>query len=86
MNLYANRVELIYDADCPNVAAARCLLIQAFARTGVSARWCEWERGAPESSNAALGETRTSANCARRVSDPLSDRSRGRHSAARDVS
>jgi mercuric ion transport protein len=49
MNLYANRVELIYDADCPNVAAARSLLIQAFTRTGVSARWREWERGAPDS-------------------------------------
>lgn len=41
-------VELIYDADCPNVAAARSLLIKAFTRTGVSARWREWERGAPE--------------------------------------
>lgn len=42
-------VELIYDADCPNVAAARSLLIKAFTRTGVSARWREWERAAPES-------------------------------------
>lgn len=42
-------VELIYDADCPNVAQARTLLIRAFARTGVSARWLEWERSAPGS-------------------------------------
>jgi mercuric ion transport protein len=42
-------VELIYDADCPNVAATRSLLIKAFARTGVSARWREWERSAPDS-------------------------------------
>ena len=42
-------VELIYDADCPNVAAARSLLIKAFARTGVSARWREWERSTPDS-------------------------------------
>ena len=42
-------VELIYDADCPNVAAARSLLIKAFTQTGVSARWNEWERGSPES-------------------------------------
>ena len=41
-------VELIYDADCPNVASARSVLIKAFSRTGVSARWREWERGAPE--------------------------------------
>lgn len=42
-------VELIYDADCPNVAQARTLLIRAFTRTGVSARWLEWERSAPGS-------------------------------------
>lgn len=42
-------VELIYDADCPNVAATRSLLIKAFTRTGASARWREWERSAPES-------------------------------------
>lgn len=49
MSRHANPVELIYDADCPNVAAARSLLIQAFTQTGVSARWREWERGAPGS-------------------------------------
>ena len=43
------KVELIYDADCPNVTQARSLLIKAFTRTGVSARWLEWERTAPES-------------------------------------
>ncbi len=42
-------VELIYDADCPNVTQARSMLIKAFTRTGVSARWKEWERSAPES-------------------------------------
>ena len=42
-------VELIYDADCPNVEKMRSLLIQAFTQTGVSARWREWERSAPES-------------------------------------
>ncbi len=43
------RVELIYDADCPNVAATRSLLIKAFTKTGVSARWKEWERSSPRS-------------------------------------
>lgn len=43
------KVELIYDADCPNVAQARSLLIEAFAQTGVSARWHEWTRGAADS-------------------------------------
>ncbi len=42
-------VELIYDADCPNVTQTRSLLIKAFTRTGVSARWREWERAAPDS-------------------------------------
>lgn len=41
-------IELIYDADCPNVAQTRSLLIKAFTRTGVSARWREWERAAPD--------------------------------------
>ena len=41
-------VELIYDSDCPNVAAARSVLIKAFTRTGISARWKEWERSSPE--------------------------------------
>ena len=40
------KVELIYDADCPNATAARSLLIRAFAKTGTSARWREWERSA----------------------------------------
>ena len=48
MKTHAHRVELIYDADCPNVAATRSLLIKAFTRTGVSARWREWERSSPD--------------------------------------
>lgn len=40
-------VELIYDVSCPNVKEARSRLIQAFMRTGASARWREWERGTP---------------------------------------
>lgn len=41
------KVELIYDADCPNVAVTRSLLIEAFTKTGTSARWREWERNTP---------------------------------------
>ena len=41
-------VELIYDADCPNVPGTRSQLIKAFTKTGVSARWTEWERGSPD--------------------------------------
>jgi mercuric ion transport protein len=43
------KIELIYDADCPNVTQARALLIKAFTRTGISAHWLEWERASPES-------------------------------------
>jgi len=36
-------VELIYDKDCPNVAAARTELLRAFARADIVARWREWD-------------------------------------------
>lgn len=43
------KVELIYDADCPNAVSARSALIQALNKTGVCARWREWDRLAPDS-------------------------------------
>lgn len=42
-------VDLVYDADCPNVATARAHLLAAFARTGTPPRWREWDRGADDS-------------------------------------
>lgn len=41
-------VELVYDKDCPNVAAARANLLRAFAEVGMPARWTEWEQSSPE--------------------------------------
>lgn len=38
------RVELIYDADCPNAAAARARLMAAFSTAGLVPRWQEWSR------------------------------------------
>lgn len=35
------KVELIYDADCPNAAAARAALMHAFVEAGVAPRWSE---------------------------------------------
>lgn len=35
------KVELIYDADCPNVAAAREALTRGFTDAGVTPRWSE---------------------------------------------
>lgn len=37
-------VELIYDADCPNVGPARAQLLQAFAQLSRPPRWREWRR------------------------------------------
>jgi len=42
------KVELVYDKDCPNVAATRTNLLRAFAEAGVSAKWTEWEASCPE--------------------------------------
>jgi mercuric ion transport protein len=50
-----DRVELIYDVNCPNVSSAREALIQAFARAGVSASWLEWDRTSPESPRRVRG-------------------------------
>jgi mercuric ion transport protein len=44
-----SKVELIYDNDCPNVAAAREQLRRAFQEVGVPANWQEWDRGNPSS-------------------------------------
>lgn len=41
------RVELVYDADCPNVEAAREQLRRALAQAGQATQWEEWERSDP---------------------------------------
>jgi hypothetical protein len=41
-------VELIFDAACPNVDAARLHLGQALIQVGLPARWTEWDRAAPD--------------------------------------
>jgi len=42
------QVELIYDADCPNIGAARTNLLRAFSQAGTPAKWREWERNAAD--------------------------------------
>ncbi len=42
------RIELIYDADCPNVPAARAALTQACQKAGIAADWQEWNRAAAQ--------------------------------------
>lgn len=42
------QVELIYDVGCPNVEAARAELLRAFAATGGTCRWQEWQVDDPD--------------------------------------
>jgi hypothetical protein len=42
-------VELIFDASCPHVDAARRHVREALARVGLVARWTEWDRAAATS-------------------------------------
>ncbi|HZS57950.1 MAG TPA: hypothetical protein VFA43_01680 [Gemmatimonadaceae bacterium] len=39
-------VELIFDATCPHVEAARAQLREALTRAGRPATWTEWDRAA----------------------------------------
>ena len=40
-------VDFIFSNGCPNVAATRAHLIEAFARAGQAARWLEWDLDDP---------------------------------------
>ncbi len=42
------KIELIYEADCPNVALARRRLRAALTDLGVKPRWVEWKRTSPD--------------------------------------
>ena len=42
-------IELIYDSDCPNVAATRHQLLCAFTALGLAPEWREWDRDEPDS-------------------------------------
>ena len=41
-------VELIFDATCPHVEAARAQLREALGRAGRPAAWTEWDRAASD--------------------------------------
>jgi len=41
-------IELIYDADCPNVPATRARLSLALQACGLPVHWREWNRAAPD--------------------------------------
>jgi len=42
------RVDLVYDPECPNVAAARANLTRAFHRAGLTPSWTEHQIGSPD--------------------------------------
>lgn len=42
------QVELVYENTCPNVAAARGQLLQAFAQSDIAPDWREWEVSASD--------------------------------------
>lgn len=41
-------IELVYEKTCPNIEAARSQLLRAFAESGISPLWQEWEVSTPE--------------------------------------
>jgi len=43
------RIELVYDTDCPNVELARAVLREAMAAEDLAAVWTEWDRGSGDS-------------------------------------
>lgn len=43
------RIELIIDAGCPNVEAARELLREALTEAGIETEWTEWDRESDDS-------------------------------------
>lgn len=49
------KIELIYDPDCPNVDAARSVLSQAIADSGVEEQWLEVNRSDPSVPSYAQG-------------------------------
>jgi hypothetical protein len=42
------QIELIYDADCPNVPAAREAIQAACRQAGMSGQWQEWDRASAD--------------------------------------
>ena len=40
-------IKLVYDADCPNVDAARAAISEAIVRSRIRHDWAEFQRGAP---------------------------------------
>lgn len=48
-------VDLVYDADCPNIATARANLLHAFSRVGITPSWSEHVIGDPSAPGRVRG-------------------------------
>lgn len=48
-------VDLVYDVDCPNVAAARANLLRAFSHAGLQPKWSEHRIGDPSAPERTRG-------------------------------
>ena len=48
-------VEFVYDADCPNVDAARAELRLAFQIAGLKPSWTEWDAGSEDAPERVRG-------------------------------
>ena len=51
----APKVDLVFDVDCPNVDAARCVIRRALVATGFPPVWREWTRDAADTPPALRG-------------------------------
>jgi RecB family exonuclease len=49
------KIELVYDADCPNVEHARARLREAIAEDGRALQWTEWASDDPSLPDHARG-------------------------------
>ena len=48
-------VDLVYDADCPNISVARANLVRAFSLAGILPKWSEHRIGDPSAPERTRG-------------------------------
>ncbi len=48
-------VDLVYDADCPNISATRANLMRAFSLAGIQPKWSEHRIGDPSAPERTRG-------------------------------
>jgi mercuric ion transport protein len=48
-------VDLVYDAECPNISVARTNLMRAFSLAGIQPKWSEYRIGDPNAPERTRG-------------------------------